>query len=118
MISLPITTNTIAKQSMTQVSSIIPDLIISDRMNNNTEENLSQIYMNESSKQRIIIALAVLCVALVVLLGFFISIILCQWLQHDKNEKNLEDETNQRRTNLISSSHRQHNQFYPHTIQL
>ncbi|CAF1244017.1 unnamed protein product [Didymodactylos carnosus] len=39
------------------------------------------IDLNSSNKQRVIITLAVLCVALAVLLGFLVSIVVCQWLQ-------------------------------------
>lgn len=56
----------------------------SNRANNGSELGTHQVDINEPSKQRVIVALAVLCAALAVLLGFLISIVVCQWLPRDK----------------------------------
>ena len=67
-------------------------------MNTLTNNGSDQIHSNDSSKQRIIIALAVLCAALAVLLGFLVSIIVCQWWQHDKDEGEFDNEINKTRS--------------------
>ena len=75
------------------VSAIIPSRTVNNLINNGSEQNARQVISNESSKQRIIVALAVLCAALAVLLGFLVSVVVCQWWQHDQVEGDLENET-------------------------
>jgi hypothetical protein len=91
-------------------------LIIPSRTNNNLSEH--QVISNESSKQRIIIALAVLCAALAVLLGFLVSIVVCQWWQHDRDNEDLENETSKARPDLVGSSHNYYDQTYRQGIKL
>ncbi|CAF0963359.1 unnamed protein product [Rotaria sp. Silwood1] len=106
------------EQLIGRVSLTIPSRTVTDPIDNGSQQNYNQIYLSESSKQRIIIALAVLCVALVVLLGFLFSIIVCQWLQHDRGEDDLSNETSKAQTNLVDSSYNYHNQAYRQTIKL
>ena len=58
-----------------------------ERLGNQTQ-SLSSVESNASSRQRIIIALSVLCVALLVLLGFFVSIVIYQWLHKARQSEN------------------------------
>ena len=86
---------------------------------NGTDGNLSQITMNASSKQRIIIALAVLCAALTVLLGFFVSIVVCRWIQQDKELDPFSAAgSNRPRPDLVSPSYNYRDQTYQHTVKL
>lgn len=86
---------------------------------NGTDGNLSQITMNASSKQRIIIALAVLCAALTVLLGFFVSIVVCRWIQQDKELDPFSTAgTNRPRSDLVGPSYNYRDQTYQHTVKL
>jgi hypothetical protein len=101
-----------------RASAITPIRAISNLISNGSEQNTNQVNSNESSKQRIIIALAVLCAALAVLLGFLVSLVVCQWLQHDKDEDDLPNETNIARPDLVGSSYNYHDQAYRQTIKL
>ncbi len=102
-------------ESTGRVSLFISSRAINDLMTNGSEH---QVISNESSKQRIIIALAVLCAALAVLLGFLISIVVCQWWQHDRDNGDLENETNKARPDLVGSSHNYYDQTYRQAIKL
>jgi hypothetical protein len=42
----------------------------------------------------------------------------CQWLQHDKDEDDLSNETNKARPDLAGSSYNYHDQAYRQTIKL
>jgi hypothetical protein len=71
---------------------------------NKTDEEMSNSFeWNNSSSLRIIIALAVLCVAFAVLLGLFVMIVFCRWLQ------NVEEQS--------SSSHDRHLSSNDHLYQ-
>ena len=116
--TIPLSTTTDGVGSAERTSSIIPSREVNNMIGNTSEQNVNPIISNESSKQRIIIALAVLCAALAVLLGFLISIVVCQWWQHDTNEGDLENETNKSRPDLVGSSYNYHNQAYRQTVKL
>ena len=118
--TIPISTTTddVEGESNGRVPLITPSRIISNLINNGSEQNTNQVNSNESSKQRIIIALAVLCAALAVLLGFLVSLVVCQWLQHDKDDDDLPNETSKARPDLGSSSYNYHDQAYRQTIKL
>ncbi|CAF3257382.1 unnamed protein product [Rotaria socialis] len=115
---LSTTINEVKEQSIERVSSTIPSYIITDSIGNRSQQNMNQIYLNESLKQRIIIALAVLCAALVVLLGFLFFIIVCQRIQRDKDEDDLPNGPNQSRINLAGSSNNYQNHSYRQTMKL
>ncbi|CAF1210704.1 unnamed protein product, partial [Rotaria sordida] len=117
-VPLSATTYEIEEKLIEHVSLTIPSRTITDFMSNESQQNVNQIYLNESLKQRIIIALAVLCAALVVLLGFLISMVVCQWLQHDRDEEDLSNETSKSRTNLADSSYHYYNHAYRQTVKL
>jgi len=112
------TTDDTEEHSVERVSSIIPSRAINNLMNNGSEENVNPVSLNESSKQRIIIALAVLCAALAVLLGFLVSIVVCQWWQHDRDDGDLRNETNKARPDLVGSSYNYHDHAYRQAIKL
>jgi hypothetical protein len=105
-------------ESVERVSLIMPGRTINNLMKNGSEQNVKQINLNESSKQRIIIALAVLCAALAVILGFLVSIVVCQWWQHDRDEGDLENETSKARPDLVGSSYNYHDHAYRQAIKL
>lgn len=116
--TIPLSTTTDRAESAERMSSIIPNGALNNPVGNTSEQNVYPIISNESSKQRIIIALAVLCAALAVLLGFLVSIVVCQWWQHDMNEGDLENETNKARPDLVGSSYNYHNQAYRQAVKL
>ncbi|CAF2496296.1 unnamed protein product [Rotaria sp. Silwood2] len=117
-VPLSTTVNQVEEQLIGRVSLSIPTRTVTDLINNGSQQNVNLIYLNESSKQRIIIALAVLCAALVVLLGFLVSIIVCQWLQHDRDEDDSLNETSKAQTNLADPSYNYHNHIYRQTVKL
>ena len=85
------------------------------------EQDLAGTAFNESSKQRIIIALAVLSAALTVLLGFLVSIVVCQWIQHDgggDDDGPLSNGTGQTRADLMGPSYNSHDRAYRQTVKL
>jgi len=106
------------ENSADRVSLIIPSRAINNLTNNGSEQNVNHVNLNESSKQRIIIALAVLCAALAVLLGFLASIVVCQWWQHDRDAGDLGNETNKARPDLVGSSYNYHDHAYRQAIKL
>jgi hypothetical protein len=87
-------------------------------VSNGSEQNLSPVELDMSSKQRIIIALAVLCAALTVLLGFLVSIVICQWLQHDGDGGDVSTDTNKARPDLVGSSYNYHDHAHHQAIKL
>ena len=82
-----------------------------------SEQNLTGTEFNESSKQRIIIALAVLSAALTVLLGFLVSIVVCQWFQHGGDEP-LSNGISQTRADLMGPAYYSHDRAYRQTVKL
>lgn len=116
--TIPLSTTTDGVEASERISSTIPNRAVNNLINNSSEQNSYPIASNESSKQRIIIALAVLCAALAVLLGFLISIVVCQWWQHDKAEGDLEDVASKARPDLASSSYNYRNQVYRQAVKL
>jgi hypothetical protein len=113
--TVPLSTTTVNTESTGRVSLLISTRAINNLITNGSEH---QVISNESSKQRIIIALAVLCAALAVLLGFLVSIVVCQWWQHDHDDGDLENETNKARPDLVGSSHNYYDQTYRQAIKL
>jgi cytoskeletal protein RodZ len=105
-------------ESVEDVSLIIPTRTINNPMSNESKQNVNQVNSSEPSKQRIIIALAVLCAALAVLLGFLVSIVVCQWWQHDKDDGDAENETSKARPDLVGPSYNYHDQAYRQAIKL
>ncbi|UJR20622.1 hypothetical protein I4U23_023747 [Adineta vaga] len=99
-------------------SLLISNLTARNDISNVSEQNIDTINSNEPSKQRIIVALAVLCAALFVLLGFLISIVVCQWLEHDKNANDLDVEKIKSQPNFIGSSDNHHEHAYRQTVKL
>lgn len=84
---------------------------------NQTSDSTEQ--SNESSKQRIIIALAVLSFALAVLLGFFVSIVVCQWFRRDEHVDNRPSaRTTKSRSDQNPTNYNQHERSYPQTVKL
>lgn len=79
-------------------------------MVNNSANNDNDQTNNTSDiiKQRIIIALAVLCAALAVLLGFLVYIVVCQWWQHDKDKDLNNNEPNKIQSDFVSPSYNSH----------
>lgn len=116
--TIPMSTTTDGLEAAERISSTISNRAVNNPINSSSEQNMYSIASNESSKQRIIIALAVLCAALAVLLGFLISIVVCQWWQHDKADGDLEDVANKIRPDLASSSYNYHNQIYRQAVKL
>ncbi len=112
------TTDDVEGQSNGRTSSIIQGLTISSRMNNGSEQDINLVHLNESSKQRIIIALAVLCAALAVILGFLVSIVVCQWLQHDRDRDDVAEGRSKTRPDFVGSSYNYQDHAYRQAIKL
>lgn len=112
------TTDEAEEQPFKRVSLIIPSRVVNNPISNGSEQYINQVNLNDSSKQRIIIALAVLCAALAVLLGFLVSIIVCQWWQHDNDDSDLENEISKTRPDLVGSSYNYHDHTYRQAIKL
>ncbi|CAF1286273.1 unnamed protein product [Adineta steineri] len=113
------TIHNVTEQSVQQVSLPTQNLTFTNRVSNESEQNMNQIDLNISLKHRIIIALAVLCVALAVLLGLLISIVIYQWLQKKKKEKDdLMNGRSTARPDFVDSSYNYHDHTYQQAIKL
>ena len=100
-------------------SLLLSNVTSTNRANNISEQNASQANSSEPTKQRIIVALAVLCAALAVLLGFLISIVVCQWLDHDRNETNdLKIENGKSQTNFTGLPNNHYGHGHRQTVKL
>jgi hypothetical protein len=100
----------------------IPNSALSGLLTNGTERNGSITDANGVSKQRVIIALAVLCAALAVLLGFLVAIVVCQWIQRSEQTSDSPRHgnvsgggSNKVRSNLVDSSYDYHDHAYRQT---
>ena len=96
----------------------ITSAVLENQLKNGSDGNVSQITVNGSSKQRIIIALAVLCAALTVLLGFFVSIVVCRWIQQEKEGDSFSAGSNRPRPDLAGSSYNYRDHAYQQTVKL
>ena len=104
-IPLSTMTDVVLEQSIKRVSLNASSRTLIALRRNESEQNINFINLNESSKQRLVVALAVLCAAFVVLLTFLVSIVVCQWFHYDKNLRNLPNETSNLRTNFSTFSY-------------
>lgn len=108
----------------TSTNDINENLVESSPSTNNlfkteNETNSNPIESNRSSKQRIIIALAVLCAALAVLLAFFVSIVVCRWLQQDEDDDDYFSQRNNKTSqNFVGSTYNYRDQTYQQTVKL
>ena len=117
-VPLSSTTDTGDEQSGGRVVPIVPSRALNMSNHSATsEQNHTETVFNESSKQRIIIALAVLSAALTVLLGFLVSIVVCQWFQHGGDEP-LSNGISQTRADLMGPAYYSHDRAYRQTVKL
>ncbi|CAF1054125.1 unnamed protein product [Adineta ricciae] len=122
--TIPISTTVINVRQQQEHQMRINSLLLSNitsnnRANNISEQDANQTNSSEPTKQRIIVALAVLCAALAVLLGFLISIVVCQWLDYDRNGTNdLKIENGKSQTNFTGLPDNYYGHGHRQTVKL
>ncbi|CAF1104812.1 unnamed protein product [Adineta ricciae] len=122
--TIPISTTVInvrqqQEHQMRTNSLLLSNVTSTNRASNISEQDANRANSSEPTKQRIIVALAVLCAALAVLLGFLISIVVCQWLDHDKNGTNdLKIENGKSQTNFTGLPDNYYRHGHRQTVKL